>query len=163
MFVGSYYRQQKLNAAEHEKVGWVFKGVVNEILGDYGLSGGGAAGFELDRADFGLGTPPNTIVLASSENHGDTFIPVYEELLTHYSTESGEPKDQLVRADMAICPKANGGCVFSVGSITYCGSLSHNGYDNDIARITTNVLLRFLSDSDLMSSNSHLDLQEHMH
>ena len=34
--------------------------------------------------------------------------------------------------------------MFSVGSITYCGSLSHNGYDNNISRITRNVLDRFL-------------------
>jgi N,N-dimethylformamidase len=34
--------------------------------------------------------------------------------------------------------------VFSVGSIAWTGALSHNGYDNDIARITENVLRRFL-------------------
>ena len=34
--------------------------------------------------------------------------------------------------------------MFSVGSITYCGSLSHNGYDNNISRITRNVLDRFV-------------------
>ena len=36
---------------------------------DFGLSGGGAAGFELDRADQDLGTPDNAVVLARSENH----------------------------------------------------------------------------------------------
>ena len=30
-----------------------------EIIGDFGLIGGGAAGLELDRADHALGTPPN--------------------------------------------------------------------------------------------------------
>ena len=29
---------------------WIFEGVKDELIGDYGLSGGGAAGFELDRA-----------------------------------------------------------------------------------------------------------------
>jgi N,N-dimethylformamidase len=33
--------------------------------------------------------------------------------------------------------------VFSTGSIAYAGSLSANGYDNNIARLTTNVLRRF--------------------
>jgi N,N-dimethylformamidase len=33
--------------------------------------------------------------------------------------------------------------VFSVGSIAWCGSLAHDGYANDVARITANVLRRF--------------------
>ena len=37
----------------------------------------------------------------------------------------------------------NGGAVFSVGSITFCGSLSHDGYRNNISRIVDNVLRRF--------------------
>jgi N,N-dimethylformamidase len=37
----------------------------------------------------------------------------------------------------------NGGAVFSASSISWCGSLSHNGYDNAVSRITENVLRRF--------------------
>jgi N,N-dimethylformamidase len=37
----------------------------------------------------------------------------------------------------------NGGAVFSVGSITFCGSLSHNNYDNNVSRIVDNVLNGF--------------------
>jgi N,N-dimethylformamidase len=33
--------------------------------------------------------------------------------------------------------------VFSTGSIAYAGSLSWNRFDNNIARLTTNVLRRF--------------------
>jgi N,N-dimethylformamidase len=33
--------------------------------------------------------------------------------------------------------------VFSVGSITYCGTLPHNKYDNDVSRLTFNVMNRF--------------------
>ncbi len=36
--------------------------------------------------------------------------------------------------------------VFSVGSIAWCGSLSHNNYNNNVSRITKNVLDRFSSD-----------------
>jgi N,N-dimethylformamidase len=39
------------------------------------------------------------------------------------------------------CP--GGGAVFSVGSITFCGSLSHDNYDNNISRIMENVIRRF--------------------
>jgi N,N-dimethylformamidase len=36
-----------------------------------------------------------------------------------------------------------GGAVFAVGSIAWFGALARDGYDNDVARITTNVLRRF--------------------
>ena len=49
-----------------------------------------------------------------------------------------------VRADMTFFETAAGGAVFSVGSIAWCGSLSHNRYDNNVSRITGNVLRRFL-------------------
>ena len=44
---------------------------------------------------------------------------------------------------MVFFERPNGGAVFSVGSITWCGSLSHNDYDNNVSRITENVLRRF--------------------
>jgi N,N-dimethylformamidase len=34
--------------------------------------------------------------------------------------------------------------VFSVGSMTWCGSLSHNGYDNDVSTMTANAVKRML-------------------
>jgi N,N-dimethylformamidase len=37
-----------------------------------------------------------------------------------------------------------GGAFFATGSIAWAGSLSHNGYDNNVARVTGNVLKRFL-------------------
>ena len=66
-----------------------------------------------------------------------------EELLTHLATVSGERPARLLRADMTYAELAGGGAIFSVGSITFCGSLSHNGYDNDVSRILRNVLERF--------------------
>ena len=51
-----------------------------------------------------------------------------------------------VRADMVFYETPNGGAVFSTGSITWCGSLSHAGYRNDVSRITDNVLRRFAAD-----------------
>ena len=49
-----------------------------------------------------------------------------------------------VRADMVFYEGSSGGAVFSVGSIAWSGSLSHDGYDNNVSRITRNVLRRFL-------------------
>lgn len=55
-----------------------------------------------------------------------------------------EPNKDLIRADIAFFETPTGGAVFSTGSITYCGSLLSNGGDNDISRLTKNVLLKFL-------------------
>src|SRR5262249_50989654 len=107
-------------------------------IGDFGLSGGGAAGFELDRADFELGTPPNALILARSEGHQSHFVVVPEELLNHVMT--------VIRAEIVYFETTAGGAVFSTGSITFCGSLSHNRYDNDISRMLENVLRRFSRD-----------------
>ncbi len=140
-FEGTYYRKNAELPAEYD---WVFDGIEDEILGDFGLSGGGAAGFELDRVDFGLGSPPNTVVLASSESYPDHFILVPEEILSHQRTRTGDPVEKLIRADMVIFETPQNGYVFSVGSITYCGSLPWNGFDNNISKLTQNVLERFL-------------------
>jgi N,N-dimethylformamidase len=51
--------------------------------------------------------------------------------------------DPDVRADMTFFETRAGGAVFSTGSISYAGALSTNHYDNDIARLTGNVLRRF--------------------
>src|SRR3546814_1492567 len=92
MFEGSHYR--RLPAADGPDVAWIFDGVPEQVIGDFGLSGGGAAGFELDRAEPALGTPPGTVVLASSEGHGPSFIPVFEDLLSHVTTLPGGTRDR---------------------------------------------------------------------
>ena len=84
------------------------------------------------------------MVLASSEGHDrKNFVVVHEERLGFTTTITGETLEQLIRADMAYIEKPNGGAVFSVGSITYCGSLPHGKYDNDVSRLTFYVLNRF--------------------
>ena len=143
-FHGSYYRIDP-DARVNPETAWIFEGVERETVGDYGFSGNGAAGFELDRADYRLGTPENTHIVASSENHHESFIPVPEELLTHITTWSGELPEKLVRADMVYQQSDSGSQLFSTGSITFCGSLLYNDADNDISRIVSNVLRRFLA------------------
>ncbi len=139
--ISSHYRRQP--DADDPRAAFVFDGVPDEIIGDFGLIGGGAAGLELDRADRLLGTPPNALVLASSENHTDIYLVVCEEILINYPGQGGQ-EDPLVRADMVFFETPAGGAVFSTSSIAWAGSLSHNGYDNNVSRITGNVLRRFL-------------------
>jgi N,N-dimethylformamidase len=140
-FEASYYRRQP--GADDPRAAWILDGVKDAVLGDFGLSAGGAAGFELDRADPALGTPDGAIVLASSEGHGPAFMVVPEELLSHISTVTGEKPARMLRADMTYAELPGGGAIFAVGSITFCGSLSHNRYDNNVSRILRNVLDRF--------------------
>ncbi len=140
-FEGSAYRRHQ--ASYDTEFAWLFDGIDDEILGDFGLSGGGAAGFELDRADLRLGTPANTKILASSFDRGETFVLVPEEQLTHITTWSGEPIADLLRADMVYFETGGGGKVFSTGSITFCGSLPHNNFDNNISRLIANVVGEF--------------------
>jgi len=140
-FNGSFYRRRKL-AADMQ---WVFAGIEDDILGDFGLSGEGAAGFELDRADTLLGTPANAVILASSEGHGDDFILVPEEMLTHITTLPGPPSADLIRADILWFETENGGAVFSVGSITFCGSLPHNNFNNNVSQLLHNVTQQMLA------------------
>lgn len=141
LFEGSYYR--RLPASEGADVAWIFEGVEEEKIGDYGLSGGGAAGFELDRADVELGTPDNATVLARSEGHSGSFVVVPEELLSHLHTVSGEKPPDLIRSELVYFERPGGGAVFSVGSITFCGSLNENKGRNGVSQLLENVVRRF--------------------
>ena len=125
------------------RAAFVFEGVSNKTIGDFGLSGGGAAGLELDAADLSLGTPPNTLVLASSERHTDLYLMTPEDMNDPVPGLGGT-EAEIIRSDMVFFETLSHGAVFSTGSIAWAGSLSHAGYENDIARITTNVLNRFL-------------------
>lgn len=125
------------------RAAFIFEGVGDdEVIGDFGLVMNGAAGDELDRLDYDLGTPRQALLLASSEGHSDLFQPVIEDFLqiTGSMEQLGKAK---IHADMVYFETPGGGAVFSVGSIGWCGSLSHNGYENNVSRITENVLKKF--------------------
>ncbi len=140
--LSSYYRRKPDSFDPRAR--FIFEGVGDdELIGDFGLVGGGAAGLELDRADPLLGTPPHALVLASSERHTDIYMVVCEEILVNTPDLTGS-QSPLVRADLVFFETPKGGGVFSVSSIAWMGSLSHNDYDNNVSRITENVLRRFV-------------------
>lgn len=141
LFEGTHYR--RLPASYAPAHAWIFEGIEDDILGDYGLSGGGAAGFELDRADVTLGTPENAVILARSEDPPRSFVTVPEELLTHIMTVSGESPADLMRGEIVTFDTPSGGAVFSVGSITFCGSLWRDGFAGPVSRMLENVVRRF--------------------
>lgn len=135
--------------AAHPRAEFIMEGIdPDEPVGDFGLVGGGAAGQELDRYDRQLGTPAETLLLGASEGHSDNYQVTQEEIRFPVAA-SGGTESFLVRGDIVYFSNACGGGVFSAGSIAWCGSLSNNGYDNKVSRMTGNVLRRFLDPAPL--------------
>lgn len=123
-----------------ERARFIFEGTdEDELIGDFGLAQNGAAGDEIDCVDFGPGTPPHILVLATSAG---------------LHTEGGAASPKWVRADIAYMEGPNGGAVFSVGSLNWLSSLSWNNYDNNVSRVTRNVLERFRDPEPLTQATS---------
>ncbi|MGH7188447.1 MAG: N,N-dimethylformamidase beta subunit family domain-containing protein, partial [Acetobacteraceae bacterium] len=139
--VSSYYRRAP--DADDPRVAFLFHDVPDEKIGDFGLIGGGAAGLELDCLSAVLGSPPNALRLASSEAHSPLMMLVNEEFGVVPPNLGGDTNDR-VHADLVFAETPAGGALFATGSIAWCGSLSHNAYDNNVSRLTLNALRRFL-------------------
>ena len=135
---GWYVRQP---GADDPRAQWIMDGVDGDIIGDFGALGG-AAGIELDGVDTTLGSPADTIILASSTGHSGYYMLSPDEVVFNHAAITGDANPR-VRADMAYFTRPDGSAVFSTGSISWSASLGHNNYDNDISRITDNVLRRF--------------------
>lgn len=122
---------------------FIFDGIDDELIGDFGLVMGGASGDELDRADPALGTPRHALTVATSEPHSKYYLLATEEmrLPTPMITGENNPK---VRSDITFFETPAGGAIFSVGSITWAGSLAYDDFDNNVARVSENVLREFL-------------------
>ncbi|MBP2368847.1 N,N-dimethylformamidase beta subunit family domain-containing protein [Pseudonocardia parietis] len=139
------YGYARSAASTDPSVSWVFDGVgaeAGEVFGTEGPGLGGAAGDELDRADVTLGTPADAVVLASSVGHSQKISLVPEEADHGYAAAPPgvHPK---VRADVVLLGRPGGGAAFSVGSIAWSTAMTHKDGDNDVSRITGNVLDRF--------------------
>jgi N,N-dimethylformamidase len=134
---------QRTQASFDTRVTWMFDGIgEDELIGDFGLVFGAAAGSEIDSVDYEIGTPPHALVVAEASNFGADFHWVNEEFLHTHSAVNGEICPH-VRCDMVFYETPNGGAVFSVSSIAFAGSLYHNQYDNNVSRLLRNVLTRF--------------------
>jgi N,N-dimethylformamidase len=143
-FDGSGYYKRK-EASFDPRVSFIFKGIGDdEVIGDFGFEGGGASGSEIDAINPMLGTPSHTLVVASSECHTENTYLVPDETGFHHSAMDGIQNPN-VRADMTFFETPGGGAVFSVGSIAWSASLSHNDYRNNVSRLTENVIRRFLN------------------
>lgn len=131
---------RRTSDGEDARFDFVFDGVGDdEVIGDFGLIMDGASGDELDRFDLDRGSPPETVVIATSTGHSDFYQLAGEDVLASRAGLGGTESSE-VRSDMTWLEKPAGGAVFSVGSICYTGSLSHNGYRNNVSTVTGNVL-----------------------
>jgi N,N-dimethylformamidase len=118
---------------------FIFKEVRNRTFGEFGIIGGGAAGQETDEVDDQSGTPPHALHLARSQDFPWPMMGA-----DGLTAEEFRDNVKMPRADMVFFEGPEGGAVFSVGSMAWVGALSHNRYENDVARITENVLRRFM-------------------
>ena len=139
-FVGMPYKR----VCYDKNMEWVFDGINDDLLGDFGFSGHGAAGFELDRRDEKLDDGEDITILAQSYDEDNRFILVPEEMLTHLTNLSGGPEADVKRADMVYFKTHTGGQVFAAGSITFCGSLPWNNYTNNVSKLLRNVVRKFV-------------------
>ena len=134
---------------------WVFDGISEKdqaVLGNYGFSGDGAAGYELDRIDRDdeLYRDGEIVILAQADTNQDSrYALVPEEVLTPWTNLAGTTNEEAKRADMVYFRVPQSGAqVFSVGSITFCGCLPYNGFKNPISRLIRNVVEKFLYGED---------------
>lgn len=139
---------RKLEDAKNPRAAWIFKGTrEGGVFGDYGIDKvhGAACGFETDRYSPGNGVPRHALNLATSEK----LKPTVEDIklsqlplaMTYHPAEEGEPWAQ---CDMVFFETPNGGAMFSTGSIAWISSTLENNFENDVAKITGNVIRRFL-------------------
>ena len=129
---------------KNSEISFLLDGVdQNEAIGDFGLVYNAAGGHEIDRLDYELGTPINSIPIATASDFSNAYQHVVEELYSTDPRQGGEDSEE-VRSDIVYIPGPNDGGVFSVGSITWSSSLQFNNYENNISTITKNVLNFFL-------------------
>lgn len=131
------YVRSDIEAAESS--GWIFDGIpdtepIGPGVGDFP----GAASDEVDGAEARLGTPPPAQVIATSRNRHD---PLYEAIPQGLGSDRGEGDG--LGADMIYAESPNGGRLFSVGSMGWTNAVTS---DTNAARVTENVLGRFLND-----------------
>jgi N,N-dimethylformamidase len=138
----TYY--QRLEDSRDPRAAFMFNGIgESEHIGGFGIMGGGAAGAEIDCYDPALGSPPETLVVATSGPFSDSYLLAAEEVYEMLPGLGGTEQPS-VRSDIVFCALDGGGGFFSVGSIAWTAALSRNNYDNNVATLTGNVLTRFL-------------------
>lgn len=124
-----------------EDFAWLFDGVTSDSFGHTGIVLGGAAGYEVDSTNHLLGTPDGIVVLATAAGFPDSYV---DDPGRWYEGGSAEREDRRV-AEMTYLTHPSGGAVFSASSVCFLGALPGPEEENDVGRITKNLLLHFSS------------------
>lgn len=133
----------KTEQASDPRVADLFAGIDEDVIGDFGLVLGGAAGDEIDRADVRLGTPRHTLVVARSQPHSQYYLAAPEELTTPTPNINGTNNPN-VHADITFFETGNGGFVVSTSAITWLGSMAYKRFTNNAATFMRNVVSKAL-------------------
>lgn len=124
---------QRLADSYGSEVAWLFRGLAGASIDAPGILLGGPAGYEIDCVSQKWGTPAGTLLLAEA----GPFI-------SGYVWEDGElysPQEpQRLVAHMTLRHTAAGGIVFATGSVSWLGALPAAGGQNDVGRVTGNLL-----------------------
>ncbi|HEY5332190.1 MAG TPA: N,N-dimethylformamidase beta subunit family domain-containing protein [Solirubrobacterales bacterium] len=144
---GGVSRPYRLTADQRVRAAapWFFEGIEGELIGDVGFVRGAAAGDEIDRVDFALGTPPDTLILAASWDHEEYAQRATEEIQQTFPGSTNGTNDPEIHADLVYFDTPAGGSVFATGSIAYFGALLVDDGDNNASRALRNVLDHMLA------------------
>jgi len=138
---------RKLEDAQNPRASWIFDGTSEgEVFGEYGIDRvkGGVVGFEIDKFNPGSGAPRHILHLATNE----PLLPKIEDVKTGTLpltiSYHPSPGDMWAGSDVVFFETPKGGAMFSTGTICWFSSTLENGFNNDVAQITRNVIARFL-------------------
>jgi N,N-dimethylformamidase len=124
-------------ASHDPALAWIFEGTDGVQVDARAELLGGPSGFEVDAIRTDLGTPGDTVKLASATGFDPalTFIPSEDVLSTGIKGA--------MESHIAYRRLSGGGRVFAAPSIAWTSCLADRGGDNDVARITANVIRAF--------------------
>lgn len=126
-----------------EEYKFIFENIKPTTFGEQGLILGGAAGDELDCANYLEGTPQQAVILASSFHQDEKYLPFIEDICSLEPNISSLTKPS-VRADLVYMRNKANGSILSVGSICWAGAMAYNNYQNDTAQLIKNVLYKYI-------------------
>lgn len=130
-----YVRTRESYAPE---LAWIFDGVDGAEIDAAAELLGGAAGFEIDAMRSDLGTPADTVRLASATGFDPALSFIASEDVLSTGTRGA------LESHMAYRRLPEGGRVFSAPSIAWTSCLADRGGRNPVARITRNVIDAFI-------------------
>ncbi|ARR56146.1 hypothetical protein HY78_23155 [Rhizorhabdus wittichii DC-6] len=126
------------DAASHDPAfAWMFDGVDATAIDARAELLGGPSGFEVDAMRADLGTPADTVRLATATGFDPALTFIASEDVLSTGTAGA------MESHIAYRRLAGGGRVFSAPSIAWTSCLADRGGDNDVARITANVIRAF--------------------